>query len=79
MAISATEIFRRHQECFEPATAKLFQEGHDPLSLPGVHFTRQTAESIAINSVPGGAIIMARLRHVRRGPCTAPSPAQYRS
>jgi metallo-beta-lactamase family protein len=59
MAISATEIFRRHQECFEPATAKLFQEGHDPLSLPGLHFTRQTAESIAINSVPCGAIIMA--------------------
>jgi metallo-beta-lactamase family protein len=59
MAISATEIFRRHQECFEPATAKLFQEGHDPLSLPGLHFTRQTAESIAINSVPGGAIILA--------------------
>ncbi len=59
MAISATEIFRRHPECFEPATAKLFQEGHDPLSLPGLHFTRQTAESIAINSVHGGAIIMA--------------------
>lgn len=59
MAISATEIFRRHPECLEPATAKLFQEGHDPLSLPGLHFTRETAESIAINSVPGGAIIMA--------------------
>ena len=59
MAISATEIFRRHPECFEPATAKLFQDGHDPLSLPGLHFTRQTAESVAINSVHGGAIIMA--------------------
>jgi metallo-beta-lactamase family protein len=59
MAISATQIFRRHPECFEPATAKLFQEGHDPLSLPGLHFTQQTAESIAINSVTGGAIIMA--------------------
>jgi len=59
MAISATEIFRRHLECFEPATAKLFQDGHDPLSLPGLHFTRQTADSIAINNVRGGAIIMA--------------------
>jgi metallo-beta-lactamase family protein len=59
MAISATEIFRRHQECFEPATATLFKEGHDPLSLPGLHFTRQTAESVAINNVHGGAIIMA--------------------
>ena len=59
MAISATEIFRRHQECFEPATAKLFQGGHDPFELPGLHFTRETAESIAINSIRGGAIIMA--------------------
>ena len=59
MAISATEIFRRHPECFEPATAKLFQEGHDPFALPGLHFTRETAESIAINNIHGGAIIMA--------------------
>jgi metallo-beta-lactamase family protein len=59
MAISATEIFQRHPECFEPATAKLFQEGHDPFALPGLHFTRETAESVAINSVHGGAIIMA--------------------
>jgi len=59
MAISATEIFRHHPECFEPATAKMFQEGHDPFALPGLHFTRQTAESVAINSVHGGAIIMA--------------------
>ena len=59
MAISATEIFRRHPECFEPAIAKLFQEGRDPLALPGLHFTRETAESVAINGVHGGAIIMA--------------------
>src|SRR5450631_4171396 len=59
MAISATEIFRRHPECFEPATAKLFQDGPDPLDLPGLHFTRETAESVAINNIRGGAIIMA--------------------
>jgi len=59
MAISATEIFRRHPECLEPATAKLFQEGHDPFALPGLHFTRETADSIAINNIHGGAIIMA--------------------
>ena len=59
MAISATEIFRRHLECFEPAIAKLFQEGHDPLAFPGLHFTREIAESVAINSIHGGTIIMA--------------------
>jgi metallo-beta-lactamase family protein len=30
MAISATEIFERHPECYEPATAELFREGRDP-------------------------------------------------
>jgi metallo-beta-lactamase family protein len=37
----------------------LFQDGHDPLSLPGLHFTREAAESIALNNIHGGAIIMA--------------------
>ena len=59
MAISATEIFRRHPEGFEAATAKLFEDGGDPFALPGLHFTRDTAESIAINNIHGGAIIMA--------------------
>jgi metallo-beta-lactamase family protein len=59
MAISATEIFRHHPECFEPATAKLFEGGHDPFELPGLHFTRETAESVAINSIRGSAVIMA--------------------
>lgn len=59
MAISATEIFRRHPECFEPVTAKLFQDGHDPFVLAGLHFTREAAESMALNNIRGGAIIMA--------------------
>jgi metallo-beta-lactamase family protein len=59
MAISATEIFRRHPECYEPATAQLFAEGRDPFQLPGLHFTRETAESVTINRIHGGAIIMA--------------------
>ncbi|MEA5114417.1 MAG: MBL fold metallo-hydrolase [Geobacteraceae bacterium] len=59
MAISATAIFKRHPECYDVETAKLFHEGHDPLSLPGLHFTRETQDSIAINRVGGGAVIMA--------------------
>ena len=59
MAISATEIFRRHPEGFEAATAKLFEAGGDPFGLPGLHFSRETAESVAINNIRGGAIIMA--------------------
>jgi metallo-beta-lactamase family protein len=59
MAISATAIFERHPECYDEETAKLFREGHDPLSLPGLHFTREAQDSIAINRIGGGAIIMA--------------------
>jgi metallo-beta-lactamase family protein len=59
MAISATEIFRRHPECYESVTAELFRQGHDPFELPGLHFVRETAESIALNKIQSGAIIMA--------------------
>lgn len=57
MAISATEIFERHPECYEAEVAELFREGRDPFHLPGLHFTRETAESIALNQVSGGVIL----------------------
>ena len=59
MAISATEIFRRHPECYDEQTMALFRDGRDPFGLPGLHFTRETAESMALNRITGGAIIMA--------------------
>ena len=59
MAISATEIFEHHPECYEPRTAELFREGRDPFHLPGLHFVRETAKSIALNNIRGGAVIMA--------------------
>ena len=59
MAVSATEIFRRHPECYDAKTAEMFRNGNDPFQLPGLHFTRETADSIAINTIHGGAIIMA--------------------
>jgi metallo-beta-lactamase family protein len=59
MAISATAIFKRHPECYDAETAKLFREGHDPLDVPGLRCTRETAESMALNSIRAGAVIMA--------------------
>lgn len=59
MAISATEIFSHHLEYLQPDAAKLFRSGRDPLALPGLHYTRGRAESVALNNVHGGAIIMA--------------------
>lgn len=59
MAISATEIFERHPECYDEKTATLFRNGQDPFHLPGLHFTRETAQSMALNNIGGGAVIMA--------------------
>jgi metallo-beta-lactamase family protein len=59
MAISATEIFERHPECYAADKAALFREGRDPFHLPGLHFTRESADSIALNRIVGGAVIMA--------------------
>ncbi|MCP1375100.1 MBL fold metallo-hydrolase RNA specificity domain-containing protein [Dyella lutea] len=59
MAISATEIFRRHTECYDPKERALFAHGGDPFGLPGLRFTRETADSMALNRIRGGAILMA--------------------
>ncbi len=59
MAISATEIFARHPECYSPEAARWFGAGGDPFSLPGLRFTRETAESVALNRISGGAVIIA--------------------
>ncbi|MDW7772562.1 MAG: MBL fold metallo-hydrolase [Desulfobulbaceae bacterium] len=71
MAISATQIFRRHPECYDAEAQQILKSGNDPFSLPGLHFTRETAESMAINKMSGGAVIIAgsgmctggRIRH----------------
>lgn len=59
MAISATEIFERHAEGYAPKTAAMFAQGLDPFHLRGLHFVRETADSIALNRISAGAVIMA--------------------
>ena len=59
MAISATRIFQNHPECYDEQTSELFRSGSDPFDFSGLHFTRETAESMAINQINGGAVIMA--------------------
>ncbi len=59
MAISATQIFQRHPECFDKETCEVFKSDIDPFMFQGVRFTRETAESMAINNVAGGAVIIA--------------------
>jgi len=59
MAISATEIMSRHLDDLRPAVAEQIRSGHDPFHFPGLQFTRDHAQSMALNDVRSGAIIMA--------------------
>ncbi len=59
MAISATEVFKHHLDCLDPEVAALLHDGIDPFGLPGLHLVRETSDSIALNGIKSGAIIMA--------------------
>jgi len=59
MAISATTIFQRHPECYDKETSELFRDGRDPFAMPGLHYTCESSESMALNRIEGGAVIMA--------------------
>ena len=59
LAISATQIFQDHPECFdEQALAKL-RKGDHPLQFPGLQFTPKAEDSMRLNQIKKGAIIIA--------------------
>jgi metallo-beta-lactamase family protein len=71
LAIRATEIYSRHIDSYDEE-AKQFWRGCDtPFMLPGLHITREAEESMAINRLRSGAMIIAgsgmcdggRIRH----------------
>jgi len=70
MAISATQIFRHHRECFDEETWAVISAGRDPFELPGLQIVRDTAQSMALKQVHGAVIIAGsgmctggRIRH----------------
>lgn len=59
LAISATEIFRLHPECFnEEIYEDLFTKAN-PFGFEGLHMVRQAKDSMKLNEVDGPVIIIA--------------------
>lgn len=59
MAVSATEAYRAHPECYDAEAAALIAGGTDLFGFAGLRLVRATSESIAINRIGGGAVIVA--------------------
>lgn len=59
LAVKATRIFRNHPENFDDETLALIKEGDSPLLMDNLHFSETTEESIKLNMIEGGAIIIS--------------------
>ncbi len=71
MAIEATEVYARHAQVYDREARALQRANGGLYELPNLHFTRETEESMALNQIHAGAIIIAgsgmctggRIRH----------------
>ncbi len=59
LAVNATEIFRRHAECFDEETTRYVLRHEDPFGLNQIHYVREVAESKKLNDLRGSCMIIA--------------------
>ena len=59
LAVSATEIFRIHPECFNENVYDFLFEKHDPFGFENLTLVRKVNESKALNDLHGPAIIIS--------------------
>jgi metallo-beta-lactamase family protein len=60
LAVKATEIFARYPQYFDEITATCYhKEGHVPFILPNLTYVYTVEESIRLNKVGGGAVIIS--------------------
>lgn len=55
----ATEIHRRHSECFNDATRALLAKGDDPFDFHGLRFLTTVEESMSLNAKEGPMVIIS--------------------
>jgi metallo-beta-lactamase family protein len=59
LAIEATEVYQRHAKVYDRAARDFMARGEGLFDMPNLHLTRRSEESMAINTIRSGAVIIA--------------------
>ncbi len=59
MALRATEIFRRHPECYDEETYRALTSEGDPFIARYIHYVASVQESQKLNSIKGPCVIIS--------------------
>jgi metallo-beta-lactamase family protein len=59
LAINATEVFRKHPECWDQEAREFLTEGQDPFGFRRLKYVREASESKALNSLHGPFVVIA--------------------
>lgn len=59
LAVNATEVFRKHPECYDAEARKFLTDGDDPFGFSRLRYVREASESKALNSLHGPFLVLA--------------------
>ena len=59
LAVNATDVFRRHPECFDAETTELLNRNGDPFGFNRLRYLREASESKALNDLHGPMIVLS--------------------
>ena len=59
LAVNATEVFRKHPECYDEEAGKFLTDGDDPFGFSRLRYIRETSESKALNTLHGPFLVLA--------------------
>lgn len=59
MAIKATRVYRKYGKVYDSRARQILEQLGDPFDMPNLSMTRHSAQSMEINKIDSGAIILA--------------------
>ncbi|HVR80988.1 MAG TPA: MBL fold metallo-hydrolase [Luteimonas sp.] len=59
MAAKVVSVYDRHEDLFDVDAQQVWKQKPNPFTLPNLHITQSPQESMAINAITSGAIIIA--------------------